>query len=800
MSQNETERLKAVALYAALGTGPEFERIARVGAKLLNAPYAFVGMVDRDSVRITASYGMEPSQVPREFSLSDRAISSDQVMVVNDASADPRFSSHPGVSGFPDVRFAVCAPLRTPDGFAVGALCAMDRAPREGLDADRAGAFADLAAMVIDEYEFRLATRKGRETENLLASVYEAAPVGISVTDEHMRYVSVNRAYCNLVGFTAEQMIGRSVREMVTEELAEEAERRHSEFLAGQAEMPSRWKVRHADGKIIDIRLTASRLATEDGHRFRVTTITDVTRQIIAEEALRSANDTLRALIEAAPVAIWALDLKGNVKFWNPAAEQIFGWTEAEALNRCPPFLRPEDMDDYHEIVERLGKGEVFAGLERRRYRKDGTPVDITSWTAPLRNAAGVLTGTLAAVVDVTEHRRLEQQLLHAGKMEAVGLLAGGVAHDFNNLLTVILGYGQMLLMDSAAGDPLRGYTEEILYAAQRASSLTRQLLAFSRRQIARPRVIDLNEIVLGIDKMLRRVIGEDIELVTILGPGLGTVRADPGQVEQVIANLVVNARDAMPSGGKLTIETANVELGEDYVREHLMAEPGSYVMLAVTDTGHGMTPEIQSRIFEPFFTTKETGKGTGLGLSIIYGIVKQSDGYVWVQSEVGRGTTFKVYLPRAEQEAESISPSSAPVYSHGSETILVVEDDESVRKLVRGILQRNGYTVIEARDGVEAMRITENRTLPIQLVMTDIVMPHMTGPELVGRLSATRPDVRVLYMSGYTDRAVVQQYTELPGMPHLQKPFTPEALLAKVREVLDKADPQVGSEPDPSK
>lgn len=388
------------------------------------------------------------------------------------------------------------------------------------------------------------------------------------------------------------------------------------------------------------------------------------------------------------------------------------------------------------------------------------------------------------------ELRRTEEQLRQAQKMEAIGQLAGGVAHDFNNLLTIITGYSDLLLNGALAeSDPARDLVQEILKAAERASTLTRQLLAFSRRQVLAPRVLVLNSIVRDMDKMLRRMIGEDIALTSTLADDLGSVKADPGQIEQVLLNLVVNARDAMPRGGRLTIETANVYLDETYARAHPEARPGPFVMVAVTDTGCGMDAATQARIFEPFFTTKGVGKGTGLGLATVYGIVKQSQGSIFVYSEVNRGTSFKIYLPRIEGAAEEAPriEAKAPSRPSGNETLLIVEDDEAVRALTRTVLRNSAYHVIESADGAEALRWAEGHADPIHLLVTDVVMPGMSGRELAERMTDLRKEVKVLYVSGYTDDSVVRHGLLEAEVAFLQKPFTPDALARKVREVLDR-------------
>jgi signal transduction histidine kinase len=384
--------------------------------------------------------------------------------------------------------------------------------------------------------------------------------------------------------------------------------------------------------------------------------------------------------------------------------------------------------------------------------------------------------------------RQSEEQLRQSQKIEAIGRLAGGIAHDFNNLLTVIKGYSDLMLMKLKEDDPLKENVKEIQKASQRAADLTRQLLAFSRRQILEFKVISLNTVLQETDKMLRRVLGEDIERVTRLAEDLGKVRTDPGQAEQMIINLAVNARDAMPSGGKLTIETANVELDDTYAHSHIGVKPGQYVMLSVSDTGCGMTPEVKEHLFEPFFTTKEKGKGTGLGLSTVYGIVKQSGGEVWCYSEPGQGTIFKIYLPRAEEEmVPGPHRDEKDSFPKGRETILLVEDELSVRGLAVRVLRESGYNLLQAADGTEALRVAQEYAGKIHLLLTDVVMPQMGGKELANRLKTLRPDIKVLFTSGYTDNAIVHHGVLDPGIDFLQKPFSPSAFAQKVREVLDK-------------
>jgi PAS domain S-box-containing protein len=506
-----------------------------------------------------------------------------------------------------------------------------------------------------------------------------------------------------------------------------------------------------------------------------------------AQEGLRRSEVNFRSLVTNAPYGICRCDAAGVLLSANPALVSLLGYgSAAELVGRNLVSLHA-DPQQWFTIADHFRAARQFHGLPSDWIRKNRSTVTVRLSGRTIRDEDNAVFFELFAE-DVTEHRALEQQFRQAQKMEAVGRLAGGIAHDFNNLLMVISGYAEFLL-DRIGPDPtVRTPAQEIANAANRATALTRQLLAFSRKQMLAPKVLDLNAVVTENLKLLTRLIGEDIDLVMIPGTDLGAVRADPSQIEQVIMNLAVNARDAMPQGGKLTIETSNVSLDESYARLHAPAEPGEYVMLAISDTGMGMDSETQSHIFEPFFTTKGV-KGTGLGLSTVYGIVKQSGGYVWVYSESGRGTSFKVYLPRVTGSGEFVVPQpSVPIteVSPGHETILLVEDETNVRQLTRHYLQGQGYTVLEASDPATAIQISNSRAEPIHLLLTDVVMPGMNGRQLAHAISSARPETRVLYMSGYTENVIGHNGTLDVNVNLLQKPFTLPALKAKVREVLD--------------
>jgi two-component system, cell cycle sensor histidine kinase and response regulator CckA len=510
-----------------------------------------------------------------------------------------------------------------------------------------------------------------------------------------------------------------------------------------------------------------------------------------AEQALRESEERNRLIVETTNEGICIIDAECRLTFANTRMAAMLGYSAVEIVGRPLLDLMHEDS---RSLAERsLGQPRDSSGgqIEVRFVRKDRSDLWVLVDSTPMADSDGRPDGALAMVMDVSLRKRLEEQLRQAQKMEAIGNLAGGVAHDFNNVLSVILSYTGLVLSSLKPGDPLRIDLEEVRKAGERAGDLTRQLLAFSRQQMLRPTTLDLNQIVVGMEKMLRRLLGEEVELSLLTSHGLGTIHADAGQLEQIVMNLVVNARDAMPRGGKVSIETANVELSAVYATAHHDVTPGPYVLLAVTDTGIGMDATTQARIFEPFFTTKEKGKGTGLGLSTVFGIVKQSGGHLWVYSEAGKGTTFKIYLPRTDGSVDRGKPSTRPASTlRGGETILIVEDEEQVRASMRAILRRYGYNVLEAQNGGEAFLICEKYTAKIHLLVTDVVMPRMSGRELAERLAPMRLEMKVLYVSGYTENSVVHHGVLDAGVAFLQKPITPEALARKVRETLDPPKP----------
>ncbi|MFI5094337.1 MAG: PAS domain S-box protein [Candidatus Acidiferrales bacterium] len=629
------------------------------------------------------------------------------------------------------------------------------------------------------------------ETVRRQALAMDSAADGISILDADGKHIYVNAAFARMLGHeSTETMMGVHWQKLYDPGDIKLLQEQVRQSLAAEGKWSGQINLRRRDETVIPVEMAITTLA----NGFIACIGHDITLRKQAERARAEAENKYRTLVEqvAAISYIAELGLQAEWLYVSPQIEAITGYTQEEWLAGSRDWLRHIPKED-HATIEAAEaaslRGERFQA-EYRIVRKDGAVIWVsdTAVVVPGSDSHPVMEGI---IVDITERKLLENQLQQSRRMEAVGRLAGGIAHDFNNLLTIIKGYAELALQRTGIQPELRADVMQIDNASERASMLIRQLLAFSRRQVLQPKVIDLNAIVLALDKLLARLMGEHIEMVTRCGANVGNVKADPAQVEQVIMNLVVNARDAMPKGGRLTVETFNVDLDSTYARDHVSVKPGAYVMLAVSDTGMGMSPETVAHIFEPFFTTKESGQGTGLGLSTVYGIVKQSGGYIWVYSEPGKGTTFKVYLPRVTELAESKTGAvQPPGAGKGSETILLVEDEEAVRELASRILSAKGYSVVVAKSTQEAEQLATKHAGEIHLLLTDIIMPGTSGRELARRITERHPRTRVLYMSGYTDNVLAQGGVLEAGLSFLQKPFTPGALVQKVRDVLDSPVP----------
>jgi PAS domain S-box-containing protein len=651
---------------------------------------------------------------------------------------------------------------------------------------------------VEDITERKQAEKALQASESRKDAILKSALDCVITIDHEGKVIDFNPAAEQTFGYSSEDVVGRQMANLIVPPAVREQHKSgFARYLAtGCASvLGKRLEVAgmRADGSEIPVELTITAIGELPQPTFTAF-IRDLTESKRAEQELRESEERYRDLVENAHDLIYEHDLEGNYTSTNKAAERITGYSHEESLKlNLKQGVAPEYLGKAQQMLQQKLAGERVTAYELEILAKDGHRVAVEVNTRlVLRD--GVPVGVQGIARDITERKRLEkalheseEQLRQSQKLEAIGQLAGGVAHDFNNLLTAINGYSALALRRVGEDHPISSYLEEISKAGDRAANLTRQLLAFGRKQLLQPLAINLNDIVGDMSKLLKRLIGEDIQLVTKPGANLKQIKADPGQLEQVLVNLVVNARDAMPRGGTVTIETANTKLDGPYASAHVGVTPGDYVVLAISDTGTGMDHATRSRVFEPFFTTKEKGKGTGLGLSTVYGIVKQSGGNVWVYSELGKGTTFKVYLPQVDDDVAARDESKTVVSTkRGSETVLLVEDEEMVRKLASELLEESGYVVMSAGGGEEAINFANQHKDRIDLLITDVVMPKISGREVAAQLKKIHPETKVLFMSGYTDEAIVHHGIVDSDIAFIQKPFSQNALAQKIREVLD--------------
>ncbi|QVL33851.1 PAS domain S-box protein [Telmatocola sphagniphila] len=637
------------------------------------------------------------------------------------------------------------------------------------------------------EAENRSARRQAEEQALQLAAVVSSSVDAILTVDSNGHILSWNNSAEKMFGYSSAEMIGNSSYLLAPPELIPEIRLRSESIFRGD-EIPPFESVRiRKNGVSFPVSVTSFAVRIHDRIVAECRFFRDITERIQSQEALRLRDRAIQAATQG--LLISDVTLPDNpVVFASPAFSKITGYSVDEVLGRNCRFLQGNETDP--AAVARV-RNAVLSSIDCKEelinYRKDGSSFWIELSISPIRDAQGKTTHFVGVQSDITARKKLEQQLNQSQKMEAIGQLAGGVAHDFNNLLTIIIGYSDMLLSKMPENDPSRELLKEIHAAGERSAGLTSQLLAFSRQQVLSPKVLIINEVVINLEKMLKRLIGEDVELSKNLQVGLWAIRIDKGQFEQVLMNLVVNARDAMPSGGSLVIRTQNVELNQEQLVDYAEASEGEFVKLSVSDSGTGMSDEIKRKIFEPFFTTKAPGKGTGLGLATVYGIVKQSGSFLNVISEIGKGTTFEIFFPRVDENISSISSKSPSKLVPGKETILIVEDEDSVRALTKRILMNYGYSVVEAANSPQVDQILARKQFSIDLLITDIVMPGMGGRAIFERVIKVFPNLPVIYVSGYNDDAVIRHGVQREEVDFLQKPFTPSTLGSKVREVLDR-------------
>ena len=768
-------------------------------------PLAWVGFNDAAKERITpvARAGTATSYLdgldirldhsPEELGPAGIAVRENRPVVVADVSAAPaprRVRARQLAGGFQS--FAAF-PVRR-QGSVWGVLLVYAVEPR-AIGDDETALLNELAGDLgfaleaLDNREKRQqaeeALRRAEEQHRLL---FESSPVPLWVVDrETLRYLAVNDAAVEHYGYSREEFLSMAMDQIRPAEEMEAIRKALPREGSGSQERGV-WHHLKKDGTVLLVEI-ATHALTFNGRSAWLVRAFDVTERISAEEALAKSELYYRSLIENAVDITAVIGPDGAVRFASPSAERILGYPAEERSKRnIMELIHPEDRPEVQGRLRRNADGRssfLFQEFEMRLRHHDGSWRTLSVIGKHLPPETG-MSGLIINARDLTERQKLEAQLRQAQKMEAVGLLAGGIAHDFNNILTTILGYGELTSSTLAPDSPLKANLEEIRGAAERAANLTRQLLAFSRKQVLQPRVLDLNATVEGLDRMLRRLIGENIILASAFAPDLWPVKADPGQIEQVVMNLAVNARDAMPGGGRLTLESANIDVDEAWLKRDPDAPPGRYVLLSVSDSGTGMDEATKKRIFEPFFTTKEPGKGTGLGLATVYGIVMQSGGHIEVDSEPGHGTRFRIYLPVAEGAPGAARSGFSLRAARGTETVLVVEDEQPVRALTLGILKTFGYTTLEAAEPAKAVRLCREHPGPIHLLLTDVVMPGMDGRKLARQCQAQRPDLKVLFMSGYTADAAALKGVLDPDLSFLPKPFTPSSLARKVREVLD--------------
>jgi two-component system cell cycle sensor histidine kinase/response regulator CckA len=790
----EAARLKALRDCCVLDTPPEelFDQTTRLAAYLCGTPIGLIGFIDATRQWFKSRVGWDYPEIPREHSICGQTILHHDLLVIPDAAMDQRFSGGPIVTRA-GIRFYTGAPLLTTEGYALGTLCVMDRLPRE-LPAGHKDALLTLAHLVADQLETRRNTLKAPAAPANSRSrvLVEQNVAGFFQSTAEGRMLDCNTTFVRILGYNS--------REEVLQCHASDfyfSPDEHTRLLQDLSKHHRLFNfeccLRKKDGTPVWV---VENLFLSSGEQGKPTliegTMVDISEHKRTDEALRDSQERLLGIISSAMDAIITVDANQRIIVFNGAAEQIFRCSATEAIGQTIDKFIPQRFREAHrEHIRTFGQTGVSS---RSMYspgtlmgvRANGEEFPVEATISQVKTASERLYSVILR--DITVRKRTEDELRQAQKMEAVGHLAGGIAHEFNNYLGIIMGYSDLLEQEEVRGESLRLGLAEIKGATQRAASLTRQLLAFSRKQLIEPSVLDLNASVWDAHKLLRRLIPANIDVIPVLHPDLGKVKADPAQIQQILINLAVNARDAMPQGGKIIIETAEVVLDEEFASRHLDVVAGDYIMLSVSDTGVGIDAETLSHIFEPFFTTKKAGEGTGLGLSTTYGIVKQSGGHITVASVRGRGTTFRVYLPKLTETYDdgSTAPHSKPMPT-GIATILVVEDESGLRRLMRVALEMQGYRVLEAKDGAEALSVCRHELEHIDLVVTDLAMPRMTGLQLKEKVVALRSSMKFLLISGYAEDVLGGRKQIADAGDFLEKPFLPDELARRVREILGR-------------
>ncbi len=791
-AEDEVSRLSALAECRIVDSPPEefFDDIANQAAYLCGTPIGFISFIDSQREWLKAKVGWDVAEIPRDQSFNALVLGNPHVLIVEDTAADRRFRSHPWVTQS-GIRFYAAAPVVSKEGYVLGSINVLDRLPRS-LPMGHRRILQTLANAIAGQLDLRRVSFNPTTPtpDSRYQLLFDRHVAGFYRTTPDGRVLGCNTTFARMLGYASrEEVLGCQAQQFYFS--AEERDQFLKDLQREGSLVNSELRLRRKDGSSMWVVENVAATCDEQGNLTLIEgTMVDISAHKRAEDALRDSQERLLGIITSAMDAIITIDEKQQIIVFNKAAEDVFRCTAAEVIGQSIDRFIPENLRDIHrQHIRNFGQTGVSA---RSMYaprvlvalRSNGEEFPIEATISRIRTSSENLYTVILR--DISVRKRAEDQLHQSQKMEAVGHLAGGIAHEFNNYLAIVMGYTELLERETVGNDSLRLSLSEIKGASQKVASLTRQLLAFSRKQVIEPREVDLNATVWETHKLLRRLIPASIDLVPKLQGDLGKVKADPAQVQQILINLVINARDSLPEGGQIVIETAEVELDEEYASRQLEVQPGQYVMLSVTDTGIGMDRETLSHIFEPFFTTKEEGKGTGLGLSTTYGIVKQSGGHLTVASVPGKGSTFRIYLPKLPDSGAIIpEPSQAHSNRPRRQTVLLVEDEIALRRLMTKVLEGAGFQVVEAKDGEQAAEICKSWAEPIDMVVSDLAMPKVTGLQLKEIIAGLRPTVRFLLISGYAEDVVEDPAILRADTNFLEKPFLPDELILKVRQVL---------------